>query len=101
VDRVYRDADPTAWRSELQKMGFQFVVVGSIEREKYGADVGNKFEGQFPAAHPCGSTVIYSLGPQAVAPDHDQERSPVEEVRERQNADSKGQGHRTMVLGGH
>jgi uncharacterized membrane protein len=59
VRRVYSDADASGWWSALDQLGVEFVVVGTLEREIYGADVQNRFEGELPVAHRSGNTVIY------------------------------------------
>jgi YYY domain-containing protein len=61
VRRVYSDVDPSGWRAAINQLGAEFVVVGTIEREIYGADVQTRFEGALPSVHRTGNTSIYRV----------------------------------------
>ena len=59
---VYRDADPSAIRSILNRYAVRFVVVGDVERRSYGDQVGARFEGVLPVAFRSGNVTIYRAG---------------------------------------
>lgn len=61
VDAIYGTADPSTMRALLSKYGVRYVFVGSLEVEKYGPGVYNRFEGQLEVAHRQGKVVIYRV----------------------------------------
>ncbi|MPZ14270.1 MAG: hypothetical protein GEU73_07570 [Chloroflexi bacterium] len=61
--RVYTDLDDIGWRAELDRLGMDYVVVGSLERELYGADVQARIERALPVVHRSGNTAIYGVRP--------------------------------------
>jgi len=56
---LYRDADPSAIQSLLNRYGVRFVVVGDVERRSYGDAVTSRFEGVLPVAFRAGTVTIY------------------------------------------
>jgi uncharacterized membrane protein len=56
---LYQDAPPDAIRSILDRYGVRFVVVGDVERQKYGDQVVNRFDGILPLAVRSGNVSIY------------------------------------------
>lgn len=56
---LYRDADPTQVPEILRRSTIQYVVVGDLERERYGADVEKRFDGLLPLAFRGGRVAIY------------------------------------------
>jgi hypothetical protein len=63
VDRVYTDPDTGGWRNELRALGMEFVVVGSMERERFGPDVASRLERDLPVAFRAGNGVVFALNP--------------------------------------
>jgi uncharacterized membrane protein len=56
---LYRDAPVEGLRAILDRYAIQYVVVGDIERNTYGADVTARFDGVLPVAFRSGNTTIY------------------------------------------
>ena len=56
---LYRDADPSAIQSLLNRYGVRFVVVGEVERRSYGEQVTTRFDGVLPVAVRVGTVTIY------------------------------------------
>jgi uncharacterized membrane protein len=61
AQRVYTDPDDRNWRGELEALGVRYIVVGSLERELYGPEVGATLAQRLPVAHRTGNTRIYAL----------------------------------------
>lgn len=61
--RIYTDPASVDWVDTIERFGVQFVVVGSMERELYGQDVGSRVERTLTPVHQSGTTVIYSPRP--------------------------------------
>jgi YYY domain-containing protein len=57
--RLYRDADPTQFTAILRRYGVDYVVVGDLEREKYGPGVTTRFDGHLPVAYRSGRVTVY------------------------------------------
>jgi YYY domain-containing protein len=58
--RIYTDPESVDWSDAFDRLGIEFVVVGSMEREIYGADVQTRIEGMMAPVFRSGSTVVYS-----------------------------------------
>jgi YYY domain-containing protein len=56
---LYTDAPPEGVRTILDRYNVRFVVVGDIERQKYGDGVNLRFEGLLPVGLRTGSVTIY------------------------------------------
>jgi uncharacterized membrane protein len=56
---LYRDAPVEAIRSVLDRYSVRYVVVGDIERDKYGEAVTTRFDGVLPVAFRSGGVVMY------------------------------------------
>ncbi len=56
---IYHDAPPDAVRSVLDRYSVRFVVVGDLERQKYGDEVLTRFDSVFPVGFRTGSVTIY------------------------------------------
>lgn len=61
IEAIYRTADPDAMMALLRKYGVRYVYVGSLEVEKYGQGVRDRFEGRLEVAHRQGGVVIYRV----------------------------------------
>jgi YYY domain-containing protein len=59
--RVYTDVESGGWRQSVQELGMEYVVVGSLEREIYGADVESRVARGLEAVFRAGGTVVYAL----------------------------------------
>jgi len=56
---VYHDAPAEGIRPLLGRYDVRFVVVGDIERQKYGDEVATRFDGILPVAFRSGGVTIY------------------------------------------
>jgi uncharacterized membrane protein len=56
---LYREAPPEGIRSLLDRYGVRFVVVGDLERQKYGDEVTSRFDGILAPGARFGSITIY------------------------------------------
>jgi YYY domain-containing protein len=56
---LYRDAAPESIRPILDRYAIKYVVVGEVERQKYGDTVTTRFENVLPIAFRSGQDVIY------------------------------------------
>jgi uncharacterized membrane protein len=56
---LYADAPPEGIRAILDRYAVRFVVVGDLERQKYGDGVTLRFEGRLPVGLRAGSVTIY------------------------------------------
>jgi len=56
---LYRDAPIETIRPILDRYGIQYVVVGDVERQKYGEAVTSRFDGALTVAFRSGGNVIY------------------------------------------
>ncbi len=68
--RVYVDQDDSAWRKPLEDLGVGYIVVGTMERELYGANAGAAFADKLRVVYESGGTRVYALqtGPVLAAP---------------------------------
>jgi uncharacterized membrane protein len=58
--RIYTDPASVDWSDAFDRLGIEFVVVGSMEREIYGSDVQTRIESMMAPVFRSGSTVVYS-----------------------------------------
>jgi uncharacterized membrane protein len=65
VDRLYTIADPATIVPTLQRYGVEYVVVGSLEREKYGGQVVLRFEGILESVLKERNVAVYRVPPAA------------------------------------
>jgi uncharacterized membrane protein len=56
---LYRDASVDGIQVITDRYGVRFVVVGDVERKKYGDTVTSRFDAVLPVAFRAGGTVIY------------------------------------------
>jgi YYY domain-containing protein len=63
ADRVYTDLDTSSWRNEVRALGMEFVVVGSMERERFGPDVASRLERDLPVVFRSGNAMVFALNP--------------------------------------
>jgi uncharacterized membrane protein len=56
---LYRDALPDGIRPILDRYGVRYVVVGDIERQRYGDQVDTRFDNILPLAVRIGNTRVY------------------------------------------
>ncbi len=61
IDAIYRTADPTTMMALLTKYRVEYLFVGSLEAEKYGAGVFDRFEGRLSLVHRQGRVAIYRV----------------------------------------
>jgi uncharacterized membrane protein len=59
MDLLYKTADPSGIRSILDRYNVDYVVVGDVERQKYGDGVDTRFRDQLPVAFQSGRVTIY------------------------------------------
>src|SRR6266542_984411 len=59
VRGLYHDAPPDGVRALLDRYSVRFVVVGDVERQKYGDDVATRFDSLLPVAFRSGGVTIY------------------------------------------
>ncbi|MBI2755498.1 MAG: hypothetical protein HYX52_02195 [Chloroflexi bacterium] len=58
---LYRDADPAQASAIAGRYGARYVVVGGLERQKYGEQVATRFDGILPVAYRTGGVTIYRV----------------------------------------
>ncbi len=56
---LYSGGEPAAVREVLARYGVRFVVVGDLERQKYGSGVDARFDGLLPVAYRSGRVTVY------------------------------------------
>jgi uncharacterized membrane protein len=56
---LYQDGPPETIRAILDRYGARFVVVGDVERQKYGDQVATRFDNLLPVAIRAGNVAIY------------------------------------------
>jgi len=59
IDAIYSTADRSAIMALLRKYHVRYVFVGSLEYERYGVEVTNRFEGLLDTATRQGRVVVY------------------------------------------
>jgi YYY domain-containing protein len=59
IDAIYQTADATEALALLNKYRVRYVFVGSLERERYGPGVGNRFETLLEPIFRSGAATIY------------------------------------------
>jgi uncharacterized membrane protein len=58
VEQLYR-GDPNTVRSIVSRYGIDYVVVGDLERQQYGAEVDERLDAALPVAFRSGRLTIY------------------------------------------
>ncbi|HEX2988230.1 MAG TPA: hypothetical protein VHS06_08685, partial [Chloroflexota bacterium] len=61
IDSIYQTADRAAIRGLLDRYAVQYVFVGSLEVEKYGLGVLNRFDGVLEPVHRQGKVTVYRV----------------------------------------
>jgi uncharacterized membrane protein len=61
LEAIYRGADPSAVALLLQAQGVDYVYVGTMEVEKYGPDVRERFEGPLESVYRANDVTIYRV----------------------------------------
>ena len=61
LDVIYRTGARDSVVSLLHKYGVAYVFVGSLETEKYGASVADRFEGMLDPVYRQGKVIIYKV----------------------------------------
>jgi YYY domain-containing protein len=56
---LYQEGTPETIRAILDRYGVRFVVVGDVERQKYGDGVMTRFDNVLPVALRAGNVIIY------------------------------------------
>ena len=58
---MFKTADRATLTALLRQYRVEYVFVGSLEMEKYGAGVADRFEGLLEPVHRQGRVVIYRV----------------------------------------
>lgn len=61
IDAIYEGADPAALRGLLDRYKVQYVFVGSLEVERYGPPVLDRFDRVLELVHRQGRVSIYRV----------------------------------------
>jgi uncharacterized membrane protein len=61
IDSIYQGADRAAIRGILDRYAVQYVFVGSLEFDKYGPAVANRFDGVLEPVHRQGRVTVYRV----------------------------------------
>ena len=67
IDAIYSKADRTTMLALLKQYHVRYVYVGTLEAEKYGQGVYNRFEGALDPVYRQGKVVIYRVPDTVVA----------------------------------